>query len=123
LPVDAGPCIAAATLQIGQQAQVMGAGLRRLVGSAGKSKTTIIFINQLHMKVGSWLLPYHNPILIGWLHLKMNLGRLISHPMSNIPSIILMAIPFGSPTGASHGSCIHWTTTIATHRIQTPFSR
>jgi len=38
--------------QMGLQARLMSQALRKLTGSIGKSKTTVIFINQLRMKIG-----------------------------------------------------------------------
>ena len=37
---------------VGVQARLMGLALRKLVGAIGKSRTTLIFINQLRMKIG-----------------------------------------------------------------------
>ena len=39
-------------VQPGLQARLMSKALRKLTGLAGKSKTTVIFINQLRMKIG-----------------------------------------------------------------------
>ena len=38
--------------QMGLQARLMSQALRKLTGSIGKSKTTVIFINQIRMKIG-----------------------------------------------------------------------
>ncbi|MBN2284099.1 MAG: recombinase RecA [Deltaproteobacteria bacterium] len=38
--------------QMGLQARLMSQALRKLTGSIGRSKTTVIFINQLRMKIG-----------------------------------------------------------------------
>jgi recombination protein RecA len=38
--------------QMGLQARLMSQALRKLTGSISKSKTTVIFINQLRMKIG-----------------------------------------------------------------------
>ncbi|MGH2331189.1 recombinase RecA [Thermoanaerobacter mathranii] len=38
--------------QIGLQARLMSQALRKLAGSAGKSKTAVVFINQLREKIG-----------------------------------------------------------------------
>ena len=40
--------------QMGLQARLMSQALRKLTGSIGKSKTTVIFINQLRMKIGTF---------------------------------------------------------------------
>lgn len=45
-------------MQVGLQARLMSKALRKLTGSLSKSKTTVIFINQLRSKVGSF---YGNP--------------------------------------------------------------
>ena len=39
-------------MQMGAQARMMSKGLRKIVAKAGKSKTTVLFINQLRMKIG-----------------------------------------------------------------------
>lgn len=44
--------------QMGLQARLMSKGLRKLTGIIGKTNTTVIFINQLRMKIGSF---YGNP--------------------------------------------------------------
>ncbi len=41
--------------QMGLQARLMSQALRKLTGSISKSKTTVIFINQLRMKIGVFL--------------------------------------------------------------------
>lgn len=41
--------------QMGLQARLMSQALRKLTGSISKSKTTVIFINQLRMKIGMFL--------------------------------------------------------------------
>ena len=38
--------------QMGLQARLMSQALRKLTGTIGKSKTTVIFINQIRMKIG-----------------------------------------------------------------------
>ncbi|MEA1936175.1 MAG: recombinase RecA [Thermodesulfobacteriota bacterium] len=38
--------------QMGLQARLMSQALRKLTGSIGKSRTTVIFINQIRMKIG-----------------------------------------------------------------------
>jgi recombination protein RecA len=38
--------------QMGLQARLMSQALRKLTGTIGKTKTTVIFINQLRMKIG-----------------------------------------------------------------------
>jgi recombination protein RecA len=38
--------------QMGLQARLMSQALRKLTGSISKSRTTVIFINQLRMKIG-----------------------------------------------------------------------
>ena len=40
--------------QMGLQARLMSQALRKLTGSIGRSKTTVIFINQLRMKIGTF---------------------------------------------------------------------
>jgi len=40
--------------QMGLQARLMSQALRKLTGSIGKSKTTVIFINQIRMKIGTF---------------------------------------------------------------------
>ena len=45
-------------LQIGLQARMMSKAMRKLVGIASKTQTTIIFINQIRMKIG---VMYGNP--------------------------------------------------------------
>lgn len=45
-------------LQVGAQARMMAKGLRKLTGIIGDSKTAVIFINQLRMKIGQM---YGNP--------------------------------------------------------------
>ena len=40
--------------QMGLQARLMSQALRKLTGSISKSKTTVIFINQLRMKIGTF---------------------------------------------------------------------
>ena len=40
--------------QMGLQARLMSQALRKLTGSIGKSKTTVVFINQLRMKIGTF---------------------------------------------------------------------
>jgi len=44
--------------QMGEQARMMGKGMRKLAAVCGKTKTTIIFINQIRMKIG---VMYGNP--------------------------------------------------------------
>ena len=39
-------------MQMGAQARMMSKGLRKIVAKAGKSKTTVVFINQIRMKIG-----------------------------------------------------------------------
>ncbi len=41
--------------QMGLQARLMSQALRKLTGSISKSKTTVIFINQLRMKIGVFM--------------------------------------------------------------------
>ncbi len=41
--------------QMGLQARLMSQALRKLTGSISKSKTTVIFINQLRMKIGMFM--------------------------------------------------------------------
>ena len=38
--------------QMGQQAKLMSKAMRKIAGSMSKSKTTVIFINQLRSKIG-----------------------------------------------------------------------
>jgi recombination protein RecA len=40
--------------QMGLQARLMSQALRKLTGSIGRSKTTVVFINQLRMKIGTF---------------------------------------------------------------------
>jgi recombination protein RecA len=40
--------------QMGLQARLMSQALRKLTGSIGRSKTSVIFINQLRMKIGTF---------------------------------------------------------------------
>ncbi len=40
--------------QMGLQARLMSQALRKLTGSIGRTKTTVIFINQLRMKIGTF---------------------------------------------------------------------
>ncbi len=47
------PTRVVAASQIGLQARLLSQALRKLSASAAKSKTTLIFINQLRNKVGS----------------------------------------------------------------------
>jgi recombination protein RecA len=39
-------------MQMGAQARMMSKGLRKIVGKAGRSKTTVLCINQIRMKIG-----------------------------------------------------------------------
>ncbi len=41
--------------QMGLQARLMSQALRKLTGSISKSRTTVIFINQLRMKIGIFM--------------------------------------------------------------------
>jgi len=54
-------------LKIGLQARLMSSALRKLVGIANKNKVTIIFINQIRMKIGAYGNPETTP---GGLALK-----------------------------------------------------
>ena len=54
-------------LKIGLQARLMSSALRKLVGIANKSNVTIIFINQIRMKIGAYGNPETTP---GGLALK-----------------------------------------------------
>lgn len=40
--------------QVGSQARLMSAALRQIVGIASKSKVSLIFLNQIRMKIGAW---------------------------------------------------------------------
>ena len=54
-------------LKIGLQARLMSSALRKLVGIANKNKVTIIFINQIRIKIGAYGNPETTP---GGLALK-----------------------------------------------------
>ena len=47
--------------QVGGQARLMSHALRKLTGSIHKSRTAVIFINQIRMKIGGMSGPYSNP--------------------------------------------------------------
>ncbi len=40
------------TITVGAQARLMSSGLRKLCGSLSKGKTTLVFLNQIRLKVG-----------------------------------------------------------------------
>lgn len=48
-------------LQVGGHARLMSHALRRLTGSIHKSRTSVVFINQIRMKIGMNSGPYGNP--------------------------------------------------------------
>ncbi len=48
--------------QMGLQARLMSQALRKLTGSISKSKTTVIFINQLRMKIGVFFAIRRQPL-------------------------------------------------------------
>ena len=47
--------------QVGGQARLMSHALRKLTGTIHKSHTSVIFINQIRMKIGGGMGPYANP--------------------------------------------------------------
>ncbi len=46
---------------VGLQARLMSQALRKLTGVISKSRTAVIFINQVRMKIGGMMNPYMNP--------------------------------------------------------------
>ena len=97
---------------MGLQARMMGKALRRLVGSANKHKTTVIFINQLRQKIGG----YGNPeITPGGMAMKFYSsvrvrmskesgsdvkvdGRQVGHTVKVVVQKNKVAAPYGEAT-------------------------
>lgn len=50
--VPASGCVVVVCAQVALQARLMSQALRKLAGNAAKTRTTVIFVNQIRFKVG-----------------------------------------------------------------------
>src|SRR5687768_17452105 len=64
---------------VGMQARLMSQALRKLTGTISKTKTTVIFINQLREKIGVMFgcVPYHTKVLLADGRREM-IGKIVS---------------------------------------------